>query len=708
MKASVIMLPLLLLSLLVGGNVFAAIWFVRSDIATPGDGTSWDESFSSIADAVAAAASTGDEIWVQAGTYSPASTIYVQKSVTLLGGFDGSEAEPSQRNFVANETILDGGGTIRIMNISALATLDGFTLTNGSDWRSGAIVISGGSAPNIFNCKLTHNQSTRSDISSEGYNGGGAVWVSNASPTFNNCVFAHNSAEAFGGAVNAYSGSAIFINCTFTRNTAYSGGGFYILGYTGTKHALYNCIFWGNTGGDRPDLDVRYSSDAPEGNHNCCAGYYLGSDQIYTDPLLVDPDNGNYHIGPGSSCIDQGTDAVALMAVDMDGDARILDGDSNGSSVVDIGADEFDPSQQYFADFYVDGIDGDDGNDGTSWATAKASLQGAIDAASENDEIWVRSHTYDLVAEIDIDKILFIYGGFIGSEIQRSSRDWQANPTIFSGQDTVRCLNMNAAATVDGFTFTNGNAEDGGAILGSATGATIGNCTIQNSNATYNGGGVYCSRTTIMNNCAILNNTAGTNGGGIYTISSSSTEIRNCLISGNTANRSTDGGGGGIYNDAGFAPLITGCIIRGNTTAGHGGGIHNNERNDARIYGCTLILNEASGRGGGIYSGQSSSTNYARPDITNCVIANNHAVYGGGIYSDEASNSDIVNCTIAGNTAANDGAGLYLAYRYSYANVMNSILIGNVLDGGGYSDIYFRLFRWHSRIEFQQPSINLQ
>lgn len=226
MKLSAITITSLLFFLLVGGNVFAATWFVRSDIATPGDGTSWEESFSSIADAVAAAASTGDEIWVQAGTYSPAATIWVDKTITFLGGFDGSEAEASQRNFVTNETILDGGGAIRIMNISASATLDGFTLTNGSDWRSGALVLSGGSAPNIFNCKLTHNQSTRSDISSEGYNGGGAVWVSNASPTFNNCVFAHNSAEAFGGAVNAYSGSASFINCTFTRNTAYSGGAF--------------------------------------------------------------------------------------------------------------------------------------------------------------------------------------------------------------------------------------------------------------------------------------------------------------------------------------------------------------------------------------------------------------------------------------------------------------------------------------------------
>ncbi|BBO68828.1 hypothetical protein DSCA_27580 [Desulfosarcina alkanivorans] len=688
MKTAVMSVLIVSLILSAGADGFAATWFVRSDVAESGDGTSWEGAFAGVAEAVAAA-SAGDDVWVQAGRYLPSSTIYLSKAIAVLGGFTGNETDADQRNFAANETILDGGGAIRILQVSASATLDGLTITNGSANRAGAMWISGGS-PIFQNCMITHNQSTESDTSSVGYNGGGAAYVLFATPTFNNCVFAHNTALAFGGAVNAYNGSARFINCTFTRNIAYSGGAFYIQGYTGTKHALYNCIFWGNTGGSRPDVEVKYAStDGPEGSNNCCAGYYLGDAQVYTDPLLIDPDNGNYHIGPGSSCIDQGTSSTTLLAVDVDGDARQLDGDANGSAVVDIGADEYDPSQVFFADFYVDGLDGDDGNDGTTWATAKASLQAAIDAATENDEIWVRSHTYGLSAEVDVDKILFVYGGFAGTEIQRDSRDWVARPTVIDGQDTVRCMNMNAAATVDGFTFTHGSAVNGGAILVSADGATVANSSIQNSSATGSGGGVYCSRTTNLNGCTILNNTAGENGGGIYTISSNSTTISDCLISGNTTSRSTDGGGGGIYNDAGFSPLITGCTIRGNITAGHGGGIHNNERNDARISGCTIILNSASKNGGGIYSGQNSSINYARPEITNCVIANNHAASGGGLYSDEASDTDMINCTIAGNTASSHGAGLYLAYRNSYAAVMNSIFMGNVLDGGGYSDIEF-------------------
>jgi len=329
--------------------------------------------------------------------------------------------------------------------------------------------------------------------------------------------------------------------------------------------------------------------------------------------------------------------------------------------------------------------------DGTSWDEAFTGIAEAVSAAPAGDEIWVQAGTYSPASTISVTKAVILLGGFEGVETEASQRNFAANETTVDGGDAFQIINLSASATLDGFILSNGTAVNGGGILAVASGATIANSIIQNCSADY-GGGIYCARTTFLNNCSILNNSAVESGGGIYTISSSSTTVSNCLIAGNTADRSTDGGGGGIYNDGGFSPLIENCIVRGNSTAGHGGGIHNNERNDARIFACTITLNEASNRGGGIYSGQNGSTNYSAPEIINCVIANNHAVYGGGIYSDEASNSDIFNCTIAGNTAATYGAGLYLAYRNSYAYVMNCIFMGNVLDGGGYSDIYFEYF----------------
>lgn len=50
----------------------------------------------------------------------------------------------------------------------------------------------------------------------------------------------------------------------------------------------------------------------------------------------------NYHLSAFSQVIDRGYTTQTIEIHDIDGDARIIDGDENGSMLVDIGADEFD------------------------------------------------------------------------------------------------------------------------------------------------------------------------------------------------------------------------------------------------------------------------------------------------------------------------------------------------------------------------------
>ena len=57
------------------------------------------------------------------------------------------------------------------------------------------------------------------------------------------------------------------------------------------------------------------------------------SNDHYGDPAFVDPDNGDYHIGPGSGAIDAGVDAGVY--VDIDGEARPF------GAGYDLGADEW-------------------------------------------------------------------------------------------------------------------------------------------------------------------------------------------------------------------------------------------------------------------------------------------------------------------------------------------------------------------------------
>jgi hypothetical protein len=72
-------------------------------------------------------------------------------------------------------------------------------------------------------------------------------------------------------------------------------------------------------------------------------GGYSGEGNIDTDPLFVDPDNGDFHLSKNSPCKDAGTDAGVY--VDIDGDSR-----PQGSGF-DIGADEILVSN--FSDFIL-------------------------------------------------------------------------------------------------------------------------------------------------------------------------------------------------------------------------------------------------------------------------------------------------------------------------------------------------------------------
>jgi uncharacterized repeat protein (TIGR01451 family) len=86
----------------------------------------------------------------------------------------------------------------------------------------------------------------------------------------------------------------------------------------------YN-VFWDN--------EENYY-DAPPGQHD-----------IYANPLLVDPDNGDFHLSPNSPIIDAG--ATNFVASDFEGEPRPLDGNNDGLTLPDIGADEYYPG---FAD----------------------------------------------------------------------------------------------------------------------------------------------------------------------------------------------------------------------------------------------------------------------------------------------------------------------------------------------------------------------
>ncbi len=130
--------------------------YVKADATGANTGLSWDDAFTNLPPALALAQPCA-QIWVAAGTYHPSdtgnvtATLRMKADVAIYGGFAGGESDVSQRDWVANPTILSGEyGDPTATNDNSLnliynygaqigqecgpsAVLDGFTLRDALD-----------------------------------------------------------------------------------------------------------------------------------------------------------------------------------------------------------------------------------------------------------------------------------------------------------------------------------------------------------------------------------------------------------------------------------------------------------------------------------------------------------------------------------------------------------------------------------------------
>ena len=80
-------------------SVSADVIYVDIDnLATPGNGSSWQSAMASIQEGINGA-SYGDEIWVAEGTY--AETITMKSGVSVFGSFMGGETAAEARKYSA-------------------------------------------------------------------------------------------------------------------------------------------------------------------------------------------------------------------------------------------------------------------------------------------------------------------------------------------------------------------------------------------------------------------------------------------------------------------------------------------------------------------------------------------------------------------------------------------------------------------------------
>lgn len=228
-------LRLLFIALSLSLPAHSATLFVSPD-GSGVDGLSWVTAFNSVQEGILAAGS-GDQVWVRSATY--VENVTIERSIALLGGFAGNESSFSERDWVSNDTIMDGSRAGAVIKVTAGADcrIDGFHITNGAGGFGGGIAIKDATAE-IRHCKIYDNQSF-----SDPWTGGG-IGVEDGETRITNSAIFNNSSAVVGGGMAINKSTAMIEDCQFNGNDARDGGGI------GIKHSnvtLSNSRLFGNS-----------------------------------------------------------------------------------------------------------------------------------------------------------------------------------------------------------------------------------------------------------------------------------------------------------------------------------------------------------------------------------------------------------------------------------------------------------------------------
>lgn len=529
-------------------------------------------------------------------------------------------------------TVIDGNdkGPVVVFNDNedASSVLDGFTLTNGfsSDnyfYKSGAGVYCGNNAsPVISNNIIKDNQAIN--------DGGGIYCRYGTFPTLINNLFTNNIANKRGGAIFIQSTSPSILNCTIIDNAASSSApGIFCYGVLSTPD-IRNTIVWEGSSNaivtDEGATPIITYSDIQFG--------WPGVGNIDSDPSFIRPYRSVSKLGDDfrlkqdpcqegvtNACVDGGDPASSMIT----GTTR-TDG-AQDTGIVDMGFHYPLPRVLEAPSEY-------------------STIQEAIQMASLGDTIIVDPGTY-------VENI-----NFLGKAVLLKSSGGPGFTFINGNRNgsVVTFQNLESEyAVLEGFTLTNGYADNGGGIFcytvsgtsGGETRPVIRNNIITNNEAINYGGGISCQQrgAPLITQNTITGNTAATYGGGGVYVGGDNTDVT--LEKNVIHNNSAGTGGGGIYCQFYASIYLTDNVIVENTAINNGGGVYCSNDAYASLLNNLIHGNDTGDWGGGINI-SSNSTGYFR---NNTVTMNSAGIGGGGLYWTPNGIASIWNSIFWGNTA---------------------------------------------------------
>ena len=642
-------------------SIPAGTRYVDSGASGGGQGT-YAEPYSTIQAALDAVPTHG---WIvlKEGVYQGAGNRNLNfggKPLTLRG-LGGAAATVIDCTNAARGMVFDDGEGLDTV-------VEDVTLKNGraSSGNGGAMLMVS-SGPTIRRCVI------ESGIAVNGL--GGAIHSISGSPVVASCILRGNVALQGGAAISLVdAGGASILNNSIVANTSTNAA--ILLGGASAGDIVNNTVM-DNAAGTNGAIYVTGSSAVLVANNiisfntaglgktsgstlvasnNCVYGNivanYFGMDDltgtdgnISEDPEVVVLTYGDIRIQPTSKCRDAGNSLLAgAVALDLKGSLRIQ------GEAVDIGAVEStnlsvpEHARITRADGAADlpvpenplvirvKTDGDDANSGADWASAKRTIQAAIQvnpgASHDGLEVWIAAGMYIENVEISKEHVS-LYGGFGGvNETAREQRDVVANPTIIDGSRAMKSVVQFEVAgltsvLLDGLTLQHGtNYFYGGGVYSHVSGGIIRNCIVANNEARMEGGGLAFERDGLIENCTIRNNTALYAGGGGVLFRFGGSEINHCFIENNTTTAAGYGGegGGGIRTYTGSC-IIRNCLIRNNRATGvfgMGGAIlcGTPDGRYTLVDQCTITSNQA---------------NYSLGGVGGCRVSNSIVFYNTGI-----------------------------------------------------------------------------